>query len=289
MVDVGEEGEAAVTMRMPSVRALVRAACVGLLCGLLVGGCADSSARERVVVFAAMSTRDALRELETEYERGGGVDVVLNFGSSGDLARQIVAGAKADIFLSADEVAMDEVERRGLLSVGSRRELLGNELVVIVPEDASAIPSQPFEPEDLARSTVRRIALADPRSVPAGRYARSWLESRGLWSVVEARIVPTVDVRAVLAAVEAGAADAGIVYASDLRAARAVRVVWRVPFGEGPRIAYPIAALKTASGAAGSFVEFLSASTARAIFERHGFAPPPIVDAGVGRVPEGTK
>ncbi len=162
---------------------------------------------------------------------------------------------------------MDEVQAAGLVRPGDRVDLLSNRLVVVVPSGATtALPA----PEDLAR--VRRLALGDPQAVPAGIYARQWLEKRGLWERLRDRVVPTLDVRAALAAVESGNADAGIVYETDAAISKRVRVALEVPEAEAPRIVYPAALLATAKGAPPrAFFESLRSPEARAVFERLGF------------------
>ncbi len=226
-----------------------------------------SAAGGEVVVFAAASLADALGEIGRDFEARSGLRVVLSFGGSNDLARQIRAGAPADVFVSASAERMDEVERAGLVRAADRVDLLSNRLVVVVPAAALA---RPATPEDLVG--VRRLALGDPQAVPAGIYARQWLEKRGLWERVRDRVVPTLDVRAALAAVESGNADAGIVYRTDAAISRRVRVALEVPAGEAPRIVYPAALLAGARGpAARAFYEHLQTRTAREVFERLGF------------------
>jgi len=218
-------------------------------------------------VFAAISLADALSEIGKAWDAGSGNHTVFNFGASSDLARQIQAGAPADVFFSADTAQMDALERQGLVRAADRRELLGNTLVVIVPSDSTAAVAAP---RDLLR--FRSIALADPQAVPAGVYARSWLESLGLWPGLAAHVVPTLHVRAALAAVESGNVEAGIVYRTDAAGARRVRVALEVPREQGPRISYPVAPLAgSRRRAAAAFVAHLASPPAREVFARHGF------------------
>jgi molybdate transport system substrate-binding protein len=190
------------------------------------------------------------------------------FGASSDLARQAVAGAPADAFLSADSAKLDQVEKAGLIQSGTRVELLSNRLVVVVPVDSKQKVASVGELRG-----VKRLALADPAAVPAGLYAKVWLEKAGIWKELEPRVVPALDVRAALAAVEAGRVDAGVVYATDAAMSKRVRVVLSIPEAEGPRIVYPVAALSRgkAPEAGRAFIRFLQGETARGIFERHGF------------------
>lgn len=238
-----------------------------MLTGLLGAASRAVRAGDDVVVFAAASLADALREIGRGFEAETGHRVVLSLGGSNDLARQIRAGAPAEVFVSASVDRMDEVERAGLVRPGDRFDLLSNRLVVVVPATA-AVAS--MSAEDLL--AVRRLALGDPEAVPAGIYARQWLEKRGLWERVRDRVVPTLDVRAALAAVESGNADAGIVYRTDATISKRVRVALEVPVDQAPRIVYPAALLAASRGpAARAFHEQLRSPAARAVFERLGF------------------
>lgn len=238
-----------------------------------------------IAVYAAASLKDALDAIAPVCEGRTGTRTVFNFGASNDLARQIVAADKADVFLSADEGWMDKVAEAGLLDTESRRSLLSNRLVVVVPSgSALSIGSG----ADLA-AAVKRLSLADPDAVPAGKYAKAWLERLGLWDKVRERVVPAVDVRAALAAVEAGAADAGVVYRSDAASAKKVRIAWTVPELEGPKISYPIAAMKNSAqhALARRVVDCYEGKEARDRFERYGFV---VLDPRAATPePDGTK
>jgi molybdate transport system substrate-binding protein len=222
---------------------------------------------DEVVVFAAASLADALGEIGRGFEGSTGHRVVLSVAGSNELARQIRAGAPAEVFVSASAERMDELQQAGLVRPGDRVDLLSNRLVVVVPATAAA---SSMTAEDLA--SVRRLALGDPRAVPAGIYARQWLERRGLWERVRGRVVPTLDVRAALAAVESGNVDAGIVYRTDAAISKRVRVALEVPPDEAPRIVYPAALLTASRGpAARAFYEHLRSPAARDVFARLGF------------------
>jgi len=222
---------------------------------------------EDVTLFAAASLADALEEVARGYEQTSGNKVVLNPGASSDLARQIQAGARADLFFSADRAQMDALENAGLVRAADRVELLSNVLVVVVPAAAS---TKIGAPADLV--SLRRIALADPEAVPAGVYARSYLDSIGMWSALRDRVIPTLNVRAALAAVESGNADAGIVYRTDAALSRRVRVAFTVPPESGPRIVYVLAPLASPrKGAALDLARRLAGPEAGAIFEKYGF------------------
>jgi molybdate transport system substrate-binding protein len=227
-----------------------------------------------IALYAAASLRDVLLSLQEAAERELGVRLVFNFGASNQLAQQIVAAAEADVFFSADEAWMDHVERAGLVDRASRRSPLSNGLVVVVPREAA---TRIGSASDLTARAVRRLSLADPRSVPAGKYARAWLEGAGVWPALQDRVVPALDVRAALAAVESGATDAGIVYRTDARISERVRVAHVVPPEEHPRIAYALAAIagRPRVELARRVVIWLGGPAARAAFEQHGFTVVP--------------
>lgn len=226
-----------------------------------------------LLVFAAASLTDALQEIGNAYERETGRHVIFNFGASNLLARQIREGAPADLFLSADEAKMDELEKKGLLLEGTRKNVLSNTLAVVVPED-STLPLA--SPADLASPAVRTLVIAEPSAVPAGIYAKAWLRRVGLWTKLIDRIVPTENVRAALAAVDAGNADAGIVYRTDAAIGRHARTAFEVPVAEGPPISYPFAVLRRASApdAARGFLTYLQSRAALDVFRKFGFLIP---------------
>jgi len=227
-----------------------------------------SARADELTVFAAASLAEALQELARGYEQQAtGHRVVLNVGASSDLARQILAGAAADLFFSADRAQMDALERAGLVRGPDRVEVLSNLLVVVVPASSGAALTSAA---GLAR--LHRIAIADPEAVPAGVYARAWLESLGLWSALEERLVPTLNVRAALAAVESGNAEAGIVYRTDAALSRRVRIALTVPAGQGRQIVYVLAPLAASkSAAARELAGRLAGPEARPVYEKYGF------------------
>lgn len=245
------------------------------------GGCSRSSSSEtgtlELTVYAAASLRDVMQEIADEYGRSRDVKVVFNFGSSGDLARQIIAARRADLFFSADQKEMDRVEAAKILLPGSRRDLLANRLAIIAPKESASdrkdLFDGPFKIEQLENTAIRRISLANVETVPAGRYAKAWLEGRGLWTTVAPRVLPGVDVRAALGAVESGGADVGIVFATDAARSAKVRVLFEVPVEEGPKITYPLGVIdgRPARAEAERFAEFLAADRARDVFKKHGF------------------
>ena len=223
-----------------------------------------------LTVFAAASLTDALSEIGEGYEKETGARVAFNFGASSTLARQIEEGAPADLFVSADEAKVDGLLEKKLVDSATRRELLSNRLVIVVAAENGAKVSAPA---DLATSTVSVLALAEPQTVPAGIYAKAYLGKVGLWSRVIEKVVPTENVRAALAAVESGNADAAIVYATDAGISKRVRVAVEVPETDTPRIVYvaavPVGARDAAAGR--RFLERLSSERAREAFRRHGF------------------
>ena len=256
------------TVRHPSnVLALLLLAVIPGSRGLAAG---ERPHPVEISFYAAASLRDALQETVPRCESSLGVRLVFNFGASSDLARQIIAAAKADVFLSADEDWMDRVAAAGLVDAGSRRSVLSNRLVVVGP---AGTPLRVTAAPGLRQPSVRRIALANPEAVPAGKYARDWLEKAGLWVSLRDRVVPALDVRAALAAVESGAADVGIVYRTDAAISMKVRILYEVPETDGPRISYAVAALKGRGDpeTARRVAAWLAGPEAAAIFEKHGF------------------
>lgn len=227
------------------------------------------------LVLAAASLQESLTEAADAWAAQGHARPILSFAASSALARQILAGAPADLFLSADEPWMDAVAKAGLLRPGTRTTLLGNRLVLIAPA-ASRAKLTIARGFPLARALGGgRLALADPDAVPAGKYAKAALTSLGVWNGVSAKLAPAENVRAAMALVERGAAPLGIVYATDARASRGVRIVGIFPASSHPPIHYPLALLKASRNRdAAGFRAFLLSGQGRAIFARHGFSAP---------------
>ena len=222
--------------------------------------------KPEILVFGAASLTESLQDLGRAWEATTGQKVVFSFGASSDLARQIQAGAPADVFFSADTAKMDTLEKAGLVKAADRHEFLSNALVVVVP---SAWTAEITSAQDLA--ALPKIGLADPASVPAGVYAKKWLTGLGLWEKVEPKVVPMLDVRAALAAVETGAVPASVVYRTDAAIAKSVRIAYTVE--NGPEILYSLAAVSASTNpkAADAFVAFLAGPDGRAEFARRGF------------------
>jgi molybdate transport system substrate-binding protein len=228
---------------------------------------AAAAGADEVAVYAAASLTDCLKELAGGFEKSTGHKVVFNLGGSNDLARQIKAGAPADVFFSADKTQMDGLEAAGLVRGSDRVDVLSNVLVAVVPAASTA---RIGGAGDLL--ALRHLALADPEAVPAGVYARAWLESIGLWGRVKDQVVPTLNVRAALAAVESENADAGIVYRTDAAISKRVKVAFEVAKDQGPAIVYPLAPLAGSKKAAtAELVQYLTSSSARGVYERYGF------------------
>jgi molybdate transport system substrate-binding protein len=224
------------------------------------------------VVLAAASLQESLTASADAWAAKGHERPVISFAASSALARQIEAGAPADLFISADEEWMNYLAKRGLIYPSSRVSFLTNRLVLVVPKDSRLrLAIRPGFP--LARGLGDgRLAMADPDAVPAGRYGKAALTSMGIWPAVAAKLAPAENVRAALALVERGEAPAGIVYATDAAASRNVRVIGVFPASSHPAISYPLALLRSATSAdAGPFRQFLLSRTAKVIFSRYGF------------------
>jgi len=248
----------------------VAAVLAALLCCGMVG--AAEPASRPVTVFAAASLTNVLDELGREFTLATGVPVRFSFGSSSILARQIEAGARAEVYFSADEEWMDHLARRSRIVDSSRRNVVGNQLVLIAPRASKVqLVIEPGFPL-VAALGKGRLATGDPDSVPAGRYARAALASLGVWNgVVEQRLVRAEDVRHALMFVARGEAPLGIVYATDARVDDRVRIVGTFPAGSHPPITYPVALTPRAGPDAERFVQFVLGAAGRAAFVRSGF------------------
>jgi molybdate transport system substrate-binding protein len=223
-----------------------------------------------LTIAVAASLQDAMGQLGPAFEQSHpGVRLSFNFGGSGMLAQQIEHGAPADVFLAAASKPMDELASQGVLWNDTRRDLLRNQIVLIVPAGNAELNSF----AGLAASSVKLIALGEPGSVPAGDYGRQALESMGLWQALQGKLVLAKDVRQVLTYVETGNVDAGIVYATDVGRSRAARIAAVAPESSHAPVTYPVAVLKDSRnpGAARAFVAFLEGPRAASEFRRLGF------------------
>jgi len=227
---------------------------------------------QEITVSAAISLKEAFTELGKGFEAGQkGTRVQFNFGASGDLVRQILAGAPVDVFASAGLKEMDELEQKGFTAPGTRMNFAGNSVVLAVPT-ASTLRLEAFS--DLTRIEVKKIAIGNPQTVPAGRYAEQVLRSLKLWEPLKDKLVFAENVRQVLDYVARGEVDAGLVYATDaLTRARELKKVLPAPEGSHRSVVYPIAALKAGKndGPARTFIAWVISPEGKRILERYGF------------------
>jgi molybdate transport system substrate-binding protein len=226
-----------------------------------------------VTVFAAASLKSALDEIAAGWERATGTGVTLVYGGSPVLARQIAAGAPADIFISASVAWMDDLAAQGLIEPDSRRELVGNRLVLVA--------HGPADPITLGDATDLvglldggRLSMAMVDAVPAGQYGAEALRSLGLWDQVKDHLAQSENVRAALQLVALGEAPLGIVYASDAVAEPGVSVIATFPDGSHAPIRYPGALVAGAGAEAAAFLDHLAGPEAQAVFAANGFLPP---------------
>jgi molybdate transport system substrate-binding protein len=242
----------------------------GILAGIILAVFSRTVSSAEILVSAAASLTDALTEIGSEYQTQARWKVSFNFGSSSTLARQIEEGAPVDIFFSADLETMDGLAKAGRLEPRTRQNLLSNQLVLVVPVDSRlAIESA----KDLLKPGVKRIAVAEPASVPAGIYSRKYLEGEGLWQRLKDKVVPVLDVRATLSSVASGNVEAGFVYRTDAAISKKVKIAYAVPIVNAPRIIYPIAILRGSRNkeSAGNFMRFVLSPEARKTFKKYGF------------------
>jgi molybdate transport system substrate-binding protein len=222
-------------------------------------------------IYAAASLTDVIAELGKRFEPIRGSHVVASYGASNTLAQQLHEGAAPGVFISASVEWVDRLEGWGLVEPGTRVDLAGNSLVVIVPKGAN---ERPASLADLDDAKYARIALADPVAVPAGKYAKAALEQAGAYEGLKARIVAAQDVRTALTYVERGEAAAGIVYATDAAASNTVDVAFRVPQDLHPKIVYPMVLVKGANRRARELHAFLQTPEAWDVFATAGFTKP---------------
>lgn len=227
-------------------------------------------AEQAVRVFAAASLTNALTDVGTQWQRLGHPKPVLAFAATSTLAKQIEAGAPADVFASADEKWMDYLQQRRRIAAATRVSLLGNDLVLIVPK-GERMSVQLTPGFDIAHAFTGKLCTGEPDVVPVGIYARQSLESLGWWNALKGRIVGTDDVRTALAFVERGECPLGIVYATDAKISGKVEVLARFPDGSHKPIVYPFAEVQDARPEALAFLAFLKSQAATEVFERYGF------------------
>ena len=250
----------------------VRSSILSLSLGLAVLGPSDVHA-ETVTVFAAASLTNAMNEIETGFAAATGHDLTVSLAGSSALARQIQHGAPADVFISANPGWMDALEADGLIAQGTRRDLLGNALVLIAHDAQHPVVGIGPDMDLAAMLGDDRLAMALVEAVPAGIYGKAALESLGQWEAVAPRVAQSNNVRGALALVALGEAPYGIVYATDAAAEDAVSVIGTFPGGTHPPILYPVAGIAGREGVAPSaLLDYLQGAEARAAFERQGFA-----------------
>jgi molybdate transport system substrate-binding protein len=256
-------------MRRPFRLGLIALALFALLAG-------RPAAAADVLVFAAASLKNALDDAIADYAKRTGIKVDASYAASGPLARQIEAGAPADIFISADLTWMDEVAKHDLIRPESRTNLLGNTLVLVAAKDDKRSITLGPDTDLVTPLGQGRLAIGDPQSVPAGQYGQQALEKLGLWAKVEPKLARAESVRAALALVSRGEAPLGIVYATDAAADTGVRVAASFPASSYPPIIYPAALIKASANAgAKPFLDYLESPAAAPFFTKQGFTLKP--------------
>ena len=226
---------------------------------------------EELVIFGAMSLTDALTEVSQRFGTARTVKVYCNFTGSSTLQRQIEKGAPADVFISASPKQMDALQGKGLIYEGSRRSILNNRLVLVAPVNS---PLRLTHVETLAQNSIRRIAIGEPNSVPAGIYGKEALTHLGVWDAVQPKLIPSTDVRSTLAYVESGEVDVGVVYHTDATISKRASIIYQFPDSSYSPIVYPAAVLRNTGHKvlAQVFLEYLQTPEVAAIFEKHGFS-----------------
>ncbi|ADO49312.1 molybdate ABC transporter substrate-binding protein [[Enterobacter] lignolyticus] len=227
----------------------------------------------KITVFAAASLTNALQDIAKEYKKEKNVDVVSSFASSSTLARQIEAGAPADLFISADQKWMDYAVEKKAIDTASRETLLGNSLVVVAPTASKQGEVAISAKTDwVTLLNGGRLAVGDPDHVPAGIYAKEALQKLGAWETLSPKLAPAEDVRGALALVERSEAPLGIVYGSDAVASKGVKVVGTFPEDSHKKVEYPVAIVDGHKNATvTAFYDYLKGPQASAIFKRYGF------------------
>lgn len=228
----------------------------------------EAQSNTKLLVSAAASLQNSLEEIKPLYQKRHNISLNYNFGASGALQQQIENGAPVDVFISAAQKQMDALDSKGLIITDTRRNLLKNRLVLIVPNSSGITDFK-----QLTEPQVKKIAIGEPKSVPVGQYAEEVLKKLGILEQIRSKFVLGNNVRQVLAAVESGNADAGIVYTTDAKTSKQVKAVATAAENLHSPIVYPIAVLKSSKNisAAKEYVQFLSGSQVRKVFEKYGF------------------
>ncbi len=240
----------------------------------VLGAATAAKAQDKTItVFAAASLKNALDDINAAFLAGSGIKATTSYAATSALVKQIENGAPADIFLSADLQWMDYAAEKRLIKADTRFNLLGNKLVLIAPKDSKLADVKIERGFDIAKiAGDGRIAVADVKAVPAGRYAKAALEKLGAWTAAEPKLAQAENVRAALAYVSRGEAPVGIVYGTDAKIDPGVKVVGMFPDGSYPAITYPAALTVNAKPEAARYLAMLRSATALVIFERYGFA-----------------
>ncbi len=226
---------------------------------------------EELIIFGAMSLTDALTEVSQRFGAVQNVKVYCNFAGSSTLQRQIEKGAPTDVFISASPKQIDALQRKGLIYEDTRRAILNNQLVLVAPVTSSLTMT---DGAGLAQDSIRRIAIGEPNSVPAGIYGKEALTHLGVWTTVQPKLIPSADVRSTLAYVESGEVDIGVIYQTDARFSKKVRTIYQFPNSSHSPIVYPAAILRSTGHQflAQAFLEYLQTPEVTAIFEKYGFS-----------------
>jgi len=249
-----------------------------LVMGIIASGCSNEKKENtkgttpvELHISAAASMTDAMKEIANSYEKkNANIKIVLNFASSGALQQAIEQGAPADVFISAAQKQMDSLEKSGLLATGTRKNLLENKVVLIVPKD-SKLKLTKFE--DVLNADVKKIGLGEPKGVPVGQYSAEIFKKLGILDEVNAKAVFGSSVRQVLSWVDAGEVDAGVVYATDAAISNGNKVICTAPAGSHKPVVYPMAIIKSTKqlAPAQAFVDYLASAEGKKIFEKYGF------------------
>ena len=250
-----------------------------LAMGVIISGCggekkeaAKTAAPVELHVSAAASMTDAMKELTDDYQKKNpDVKLVFNFAASGELQQAIEQGAPVDIFISAAQNQMDALDKGGLLAVGTRKDLLENKVVLIVPKDSKAALTK-FE--DVLKDDVKKIGLGEPKGVPVGQYSEEIFGKLGILDQVKAKAVYGSNVRQVLSWVDTGEVDAGVVYATDAAISKGNKVICTAPEGSHKPVIYPMAIIKSTkqAEAAKAFAAYMAGADGKKVFEKYGFA-----------------
>lgn len=232
---------------------------------------ASSEPAASLTISAAASLTDVMKEVQADYTKSHkNITFTDNFGASGTLQQQIQNGADADIFFSAAESNMDTLDKAGLLLNGTRKDVVGNTIEFIIPKDQKEITSF----SDLSSDRFKQIAIGNPASVPAGKYATQILTDQKIYDSISSKLVQGTDVRTVLNYVETGSAEGGFVFTTDAKTSSKVKSGFKIPASWQPKISYPAAVIKASKyqDAAKAFVNYLTGSDAQKVFAKYGFS-----------------